>query len=132
MFHKIGKQIAFSVFSFKFAGDTKDVKEREFNCYFRKAFDLKHSLPAVFIDAYPDPEDETEMKANEQEVRNLIKLTHAMYPYYLHDIEVKIVFLGGRVSTDTSVLSFKAHLRATIATRFQNHGRSIQNQQHGS
>ena len=76
-----------------FAGETRFNTEREFNGYFRKAFDVKHSLPALFIDAYPDPEDEAEIRANINEVVQLRKITEALPPFPLEDAEV--IFLVG-------------------------------------
>ena len=73
-----------------FAGETRFNREREFNGYFRKAFDVKHSLPALFIDAYPDPEDEPEIRANINEVVQLREITESLPPFPLEDAEVKM------------------------------------------
>ena len=74
-----------------FVGETRFNREREFNGYFRKAFDVKHSLPALFIDAYPDPEDEPEIRANINEVVQLRKITESLPPFPLEDAEVNIL-----------------------------------------
>ena len=72
-----------------FAGETKDSREREFNGYFREKFGIKHSLPALFIDAYPDEEDETEFRANIDEVVQLRKIAEKLPPFPLEDAEVQ-------------------------------------------
>ena len=54
--------------SFSTVGESKHSREREFNGYFREKFGIKHKLPALFIDAYPDEEDEAEIRANINEV----------------------------------------------------------------
>ena len=49
----------------------------------------------VFIDAYPDKEDEVEFKANVQEVVQLRKIIEKLPPFPLEDTEV--IFLAEKI-----------------------------------
>ncbi len=69
-------------------GETRAIRQAEFNKYFQKAFNPKHILPALFFDAYPDLEDEGEAQATIDEVKELVQLTEAMQPFPLEDAEV--------------------------------------------
>ena len=76
-----------------FAGETKHSRKQEFNGYFQDNFGIKRPLPARFIDAYPDEEDQAEMRANVDEVVQLRKITENLNPFPLEDAEVKSYWL---------------------------------------
>ncbi len=58
------------------------------NKYFRQKFSVKHPIPALFFNAYPDEEDPEDMKGNVEEIRKLWEYTNNFQPFPLEDIEV--------------------------------------------
>ena len=73
---------------FCIVGESKHSREEEFNSYFREKFGIKRRLSALFIDAYPDKEDEVELRANIDEVVQLRIIIEKLPPFPLEDAEV--------------------------------------------
>ena len=69
-------------------GETRESRQQEFNKYFKNAFSIRQELPALFFDAYPDMEDQEELRANLEEVKKLVELTENLPPFPLEDAEV--------------------------------------------
>ena len=71
------------------SGESRANREREFNGYFRQQFHIRHSLPAVFIDNYPDDEDFEEHEATMSELRALKSYAEKMEEFKCEDAQVK-------------------------------------------
>ena len=76
------------ILGFHIPGESRHSREQEFNGYFREQFGIKHKLPALFIDAYPDVEDEAEIIANINEVVELRRIIEKLPLFPLEDAEV--------------------------------------------
>ena len=58
------------------------------NRFLKEEYDISNTIPAVFLDNFPDWEDPTEKEMTNKELQTLKDLTSAMEPFSCQDAEV--------------------------------------------
>ena len=58
------------------------------NRFLKEEYDISHTIPAVFLDNFPDYEDPTEKQMTNQELQTLKDLASAMPSFACQDAEV--------------------------------------------
>ena len=70
------------------SGLTKEKKQEDVNGFLEEQYDILHTIPAVFLDNFPDWEDPTEKEMTNKELQTLKDLASAMPPFSCQDAEV--------------------------------------------
>ena len=73
-------------------GITKETKEEEVNGFLKEQYDISHTIPAVFLDNFPDWEDPTGTERTNKELQTLKELASAMPPFSCQDAEVNKIY----------------------------------------
>ena len=69
-------------------GITQEKKQEEVNDFLKETYQISDTIPAVFLDNFPDWEDPTEEEMTNKELQTLKDLTSAMSPFSCQDAEV--------------------------------------------
>ena len=72
-------------------GLTKENKQEDVNRFLKEKYDISHTIPAVFLDNFPDWEDPTEKEMTNKELETLKDLASAMPLFSCEDAEVNIL-----------------------------------------
>ena len=70
-------------------GITKEMKQEEVNGFLKEEYDISDTIPAVFLDNFPDWEDLTEKEMTNKELQMLKDLASGMPSFSCQDAEVK-------------------------------------------
>ena len=69
-------------------GITKEMKQEEVNRFLKEEYEISDTIPAVFLDNFPDWEDPTEKEMTNQELQTLKDLASIMPPFSCEDAAV--------------------------------------------
>ena len=83
------ERITIKVFVLSTTGITKEMKQEEVNTFLKEKHEISDNIPAVFLDNFPDWEDQTEKEMTNKELQTLKDLAYAMPPFSCQDAEVK-------------------------------------------
>ena len=62
------------------------------NRFLKEQYDIPHTIPAVFLDNFPDWEDPTEKERTNKELQTLKDLASAIPPFSCQDAEVNKMY----------------------------------------
>ena len=90
MVHLVKEKIVCFMFGTKYkpvfnvAGETEEKKTSDINSYFKETFDTSHSVPTLFLDNYPDLNDNRQERKlrNIKEVLHSLTITTSHYSFY--------------------------------------------------
>ena len=93
---------------------TKEKKQEDVNRFLKEQYDISHTIPAVFLDNFPDWEDLTEKEMTNKELQTLKDLASAMPPFSCQDAEVTRWKITSKIDFKTLELNKKSKLKMAI------------------